>query len=157
MDSIILLLMEMTTEFNTNLSYKTYLLKNVQHFSKLMRTKTLNGMLLSTLANLYKERFWKGLKAAVDGLVKKYIFKPSNNVLWLVVGRESEYFIIDNIYCSCYDFYLNTVIRKETPFCYHIIARIIAEALDLYETYILSDNKYKSLIEEWRSFSYLEE
>ena len=53
-----------------------------------------------------KERFLRALKAVKKGKVKKYVFKPSGKVIWIVVGKKREYIVLPKIsFCSCDDFY----------------------------------------------------
>jgi len=72
--------------------------------------------------------------------VKKYIFRPSNKVLWVVVGKEREYIITEwkksnNLFfvCSCPDFLFHVLLKSTREkalrrnVCYHTVARIICE------------------------------
>jgi predicted nucleic acid-binding Zn finger protein len=85
--------------------------------------------------------------------VKRYIFKPSYRVVWIVVGREKEYFLIPGFYCQCDDFYIRVVIRKETDLCYHLLAQAIAERTGEYETFEVPDSDFIRLNNEWKKQS----
>jgi predicted nucleic acid-binding Zn finger protein len=85
--------------------------------------------------------------------VKKYIFKPSGRIVWIVVGREQEYFLIPEFYCQCDDFYINVVIRRKTTACYHILAQAIAERLGKFENFVASDSDFIRLNSEWKKQS----
>lgn len=139
-------------EQKIDMKYK-YILEENKLFDNISLRGSLTGQDLQKLDLKFGKRFWKALKITIEGGVKKYIFKPSNIILWIVVGKQEEYVIFDNLYCSCYDFYMNTVLRGENTRCYHLIAKAIAEALNLFETYILSDSRYKRLMREWSNFS----
>jgi len=52
-----------------------------------------------------------------------------------VRGERKDYIIFGDFYCSCADFYMEAMLRRGRPFCYHIVAREIAE----------EDGKYVSL------------
>ena len=108
--------------------------------------KCITGENLEKLATNFGERLWKALKAITEKRVIKYIFKPSNKQIWIVSGKNRDYLVISDFYCSCDDFYLNVVIRKKNKVCYHILAKRLAEALDLYTSYNLSDDKYEKLM-----------
>jgi hypothetical protein len=54
--------------------------------SSLKRGKKLSKEHKSRLANTFGKRFENALKAVEEGTVKKYLFKPSGRVVWLVVG-----------------------------------------------------------------------
>jgi len=116
-------------------------------------SKKISGNVLKRLYDSYGDRFIDALKAVLEVRVKRYIFKPSNFTLWIVVGRHGDYVIFSDIYCSCFDFFMSAVLRKENHTCYHILAKKIAEALGIYETFILPDTKYKKLIEEWKTIA----
>ena len=117
---------------------------------KITASQNIDVVALKKLYDSYGERLVDALRTVFEVRVKKYIFKPSNFSLWIVVGRHGDYVIFSDIYCSCFDFFMSTVLRKENHTCYHIIAKRIAEATGIYETFILPDTKYKKLIEEWK-------
>ncbi|HDN74245.1 MAG TPA: hypothetical protein ENG16_04395, partial [Archaeoglobus sp.] len=94
--------------------------------------RCITGEALEQLAVNFGERLWKALRAITERKVTKYIFKPSNKQIWVVSGKNRDYLIISDFYCSCDDFYINVVIRKKSKFCYHVLAKRLAEALNLY-------------------------
>jgi predicted nucleic acid-binding Zn finger protein len=85
--------------------------------------------------------------------VKKYIFTPSLKVVWIVVGREKEYFVMPGFYCQCDDFYINVVIRKRSKICYHLFAQALAERLGNFEVYEVPDSDFIRLNNEWKKQS----
>ena len=118
--------------------------------ASLMEKKAFTGELLKDMSQEYNERFWKALHAVAENRVKQYRFIPSQRIRWIVVGRERDYLIIPDHYCSCQDFYIKVVIQRETQFCYHLLAKIIAESLDLYITIDIEDDRYFSLMQDWK-------
>ncbi|MHA1409628.1 MAG: hypothetical protein ACTSQY_04855 [Candidatus Odinarchaeia archaeon] len=120
-------------------------------FNKLREKRAFDGGLLKEFAERWGERFWRALKAIVDGQLKKYIFQPSGREAWVVVGKKRDYMIVADFYCNCEDFYLNVVIRKKTKYCYHILSKIIGEALGLFEIIKVEDEKYDMLMNEWKT------
>ncbi|MGQ4874722.1 MAG: hypothetical protein ACP6IY_11695 [Promethearchaeia archaeon] len=72
--------------------------------------------------------------------IKKYIYKPSNRIVWISPGTDCEHLIYPKIFCSCLDFFNRVVISQQRTFCKHMIAQIIAEELNLYEI-IEADDK----------------
>jgi predicted nucleic acid-binding Zn finger protein len=85
--------------------------------------------------------------------VKKYVFGPSGRVVWVVVGRESEYQVLpESGYCDCSDFYFR-VVDGEVGLCYHLMAQRLAEVLEEYEEIREEDEFYEPLMEEWRRLS----
>jgi predicted nucleic acid-binding Zn finger protein len=108
--------------------------------------KCISGENLEKLATNFGERLWKALRIITEKRVTKHIFKPSNKQIWIVSGKNRDYLIISDFYCTCDDFYLNVVIRKKIKVCYHILAKRLAEALNLYTSYTQTDDNYEKLM-----------
>lgn len=103
------------------------------------------------LKAVFGERFERAIKSVEQSRVKKYTFKPSGRVVWIVVGREKEYEILPEAeYCSCDDFYFH-VISTESGYCYHLIAQKLANALGQAELVEEGDEFFVSLMSEWRN------
>jgi len=114
----------------------------------------INGMILESLVQEYGDRFWRALRAVGEHAVNKYIFQPSGQVAWIVVGKSREYLIsLEDKYCPCDDFYLNVVLKKKFDVCYHILAKMLAVSLNIYNEYKVEDERYPDLIEEWKDIS----
>ena len=94
----------------------------------------LSGSNLTDLYELFGSRFTKALDALKEGRVKKYIFKPSGRIVWIVVGRERDYLIMPEAeFCTCDDFYFR-VLDKKVHMCYHLLTQKIAQNLCWFET-----------------------
>lgn len=103
------------------------------------------------LERAYGRRAKLALQALEEGRVKKYVFEPSQRVVWIVVGRSSDYYVMPATgFCYCPDFYFRIVDRK-AKICYHVIAQRLAEACGRYEAIQESDNLYDVLLKEWKS------
>jgi predicted nucleic acid-binding Zn finger protein len=114
------------------------------------KNKKIKEKHLVTLEKIYGTRFLRALEIIKERQVKKYVFKPSNRVVWIVIGKKRDYQIMPNAgFCSCDDFYYN-VIEKKTYLCYHLISQKIAESLKEYDLISENDNFYNPLISEWR-------
>ncbi|MEM2375213.1 MAG: hypothetical protein QW502_04860 [Candidatus Bathyarchaeia archaeon] len=114
------------------------------------KTKKATDEHLARLATIFGQRFQRAWEAVKDNRVKKYIFKPSNRVVWIVVGRERDYIVMpDAVFCSCDDFYFHVMSRK-AQICYHLIGQRIAEALGWYDVIEESDDIYDFLMSEWK-------
>lgn len=108
------------------------------------------GVHLTQLSVAFGSRFTKAWEALREKRVKKYVFKPSSRVVWIVVGRERDYLIMPLAeFCSCDDFYFR-VMDGEVHLCYHLIAQKIAAALKWYDELEENDELYESLTEEWK-------
>jgi len=109
----------------------------------------LTGRNLTKLYGIFGQRFTKAFEALKENRVKKYLFKPSGKIVWIVVGRERDYLIMPQAeFCTCDDFYFR-VLDREIHLCYHLIAQKIADALEWYEKIEDSDELYETLMKEW--------
>ncbi len=113
------------------------------------RERSISGSTLVKLDGILGERFWKALQAVTSSLVKRYLFEPSNREVWVVVGKNRDYQVND-LYCDCDDFYFKVVIKRRAESCYHILAKLLAEALELFSEIRVGDEMYDTLREEWR-------
>ena len=105
---------------------------------------------LTELSEAFGLRFTKAWDTIQQERVKKYVFKPSGRIIWIVVGREREYQIIPTAgFCSCDDFYFR-VMDRETNICYHLIAQKLADALTLYDKIEEEDRLFECLMDEWK-------
>jgi predicted nucleic acid-binding Zn finger protein len=110
----------------------------------------LSGKNLTELYELFGQRFTKALEALKENRVKKYVFKPSGRIVWIVVGRERDYLLMPEAeFCTCDDFYFRVLDRK-VHLCYHLIGQKIARNLGWFETIEETDELYTSLMEEWK-------
>jgi predicted nucleic acid-binding Zn finger protein len=118
--------------------------------SRIKQKKVISGKDLQEMNSEYGERFWRAIKAAAEGCVKRHSFRPSGRTVWTVRGKKMDYLILDDFYCSCDDFYLNVVIRRKATSCYHLLAKTIADSLDVYESVESNDETYLPLMRELR-------
>ena len=110
----------------------------------------LSGTNLTALYELFGSRFTKALEALKEGRVKKYTFKPSGRVVWIVVGRERDYLIMPEAeFCTCDDFYFR-VLDKKVHMCYHLLTQKIAQNLSWFEAIEADDGSYEMLMNEWK-------
>lgn len=110
----------------------------------------LTGKNLTDLHELFGSRFMKALEALKENRVKKYVFKPSSRIAWIVVGRERDYLLMPEAeFCTCDDFYFRVLDRK-VHLCYHLIAQKVARNLVWFQNIEETDDLYQSLMEEWK-------
>jgi predicted nucleic acid-binding Zn finger protein len=113
----------------------------------------LSGKSLTDLYDLFGQRFTKALEVLKENRVKKYVFKPSNRIVWIVVGRERDYLIMSEAeFCTCDDFYFR-VLDKKVHLCYHLIAQKIARNLCWYEVMTKMMTSI-SVSNEWKKVPY---
>jgi predicted nucleic acid-binding Zn finger protein len=110
----------------------------------------LTGKNLTKLYDVFGQRFTKAFEALKENRVKKYAFKPSGRIVWIVVGKERDYLIMPEAeFCTCDDFYFR-VLDKKVHLCYHLIAQKLAKILNWYEDVDEHDELYDSLMNEWK-------
>jgi len=110
----------------------------------------LTGKNLTKLYEVFGQRFAKAFEVLKENRVKRYVFRPSGKVVWIVVGKERDYLIMPKAeFCTCDDFYFR-VMDKEVHLCYHLIAQKLAEKLDWFEVVEENDETYGSLMSEWK-------
>jgi len=104
---------------------------------------------ISRLSATFGQRANKALEALNEGRIKKYVFHPSNRVVWIVVGKKRDYIVMPAIdYCSCYDFYFQF---DRGHVCYHIIAQKLADATGAFDQFEDDDQFCDVLIKEWKA------
>ena len=110
----------------------------------------LSGDSLTQLYELFGQRFTKALDALKEGRVKKYVFRPSGRVVWIVLGRERDYLIMPKVeFCTCDDFHFR-VLDKKVHMCYHLLTHKLAQNLGWFTTIVESDECYNMLMNEWK-------
>lgn len=110
----------------------------------------LTGKNLTKLYEVFGQRFTRAFEALKENRVKKYGFKSSGRVVWIVVGKERDYLLMPEAeFCSCDDFYFR-VLDREVHLCYHLIAQKIANILKWYDAIDERDELYDSLMKEWK-------
>lgn len=123
-------------------------LKNV--CDKVTETKKIEEKDQNRLFNLFGQRFIKALEAVQEKRVKKYIFEPSNRIVWIVIGKNRDYLIMPAAdFCTCDDFYFR-VMDRQIHLCYHLIAQKLSEASCIHDIYEERDELYETLMREWR-------
>ena len=110
----------------------------------------LTGKNLTKLYDVFGQRFTKAFETLKENRAKRYVFKPSGKVVWIVVGKERDYLIMPEAeFCTCDDFYFR-VMDKKVHLCYHLIAQKLAKNLNWYESIEEHDELYDSLMNEWK-------
>jgi len=114
------------------------------------RTGDVTEANLTRLRETFGTRLLKAWETVRDDRVKKYTFRPSGRVVWIVVGRERDYLVMPAAdFCSCDDFYFK-VMEKKAHMCYHLIAQKLAECVGRYDRIEEEDSFYDVLIKEWK-------
>lgn len=69
----------------------------------------------------------KAIRAAEEGRVIR-ISSTEGFGAWVVEGERGAYLVLGDYFCTCTDFYIEALLRRGRPYCYHLIAKEIAEA-----------------------------
>jgi len=105
------------------------------------------------LRSVFGDRFDKAWRLVLEKRIKRYIFRPSERVVWVAVGQNGEHRILPAAeYCSCDDFYFR-VIDGDAGVCYHLLAQRLAEALNSYLQILEEDEAYPALAAEWQEWT----
>ena len=102
---------------------------------------------LISLEEKYGKRLNKAISILAEKKVKKFVFKPSNNVFWIINGRINDYLAIEELFCSCKDFQIRHLIRDEVESCYHLIAVKIAMGHNYYQIENKKDDELDVFLE----------
>lgn len=120
---------------------------------EIKKKRAISSGLRKRLQDGYGIKFSNAEELVSSNSVKKYTFNPSHKTVWIVVGREKEYFVMPGFYCQCDDFYINVVIRKRSKTCYHLFAQALADRLGNFEAYEVPDSDFIRLNNEWKKQS----
>jgi len=116
-------------------------------YLKMKEKGDIDDEFVNYLESIYPDKSSEILQSLKRG-VTKYIFKPSNRIIWTTIGENDEYLIYPKIYCSCIDFYNRVVIKRKKVVCKHLIAQTISDALDNFKEKELDDRNYNTFIKE---------
>jgi len=116
-------------------------------YLKIKEKGDIDDEFVNYLESIYPEKSSEILQSLKRGITK-YIFKPSNRIIWTAIGENDEYLIYPKIYCSCIDFYNRVVIKRKKVVCKHLIAQTISDALNNFKEKKLDDRNYNTFIKE---------
>jgi len=84
--------------------------------------------------------------AVQSGSVKQLLFLPSKKTLWIVVGKDNEYWTDPELgFCSCKDFYFTTLSGGDE--CYHLksVRKVMQE--NNFTRVEFDDNEYVNYLQ----------
>lgn len=84
--------------------------------------------------------------AVESGSVKQMLFLPSGKKLWIVVGRDNEYWSDPDLgFCSCKDYYFSTLSGGQE--CYHLKSVRKAMQENRFVTIEFDDSEYVQFLQ----------
>ena len=119
-------------------------------YEKVLNKGKLDNEFIEYLEEIFPNKSDKILEVVNRGIIKN-IYKPSNRIVWTVMGRDQEHIILPKLFCSCKSFYKEVIINRTKKYCKHIIAQIISEALNNFEELELEDSEFKNRIKDMTS------
>lgn len=124
--------------------------KMVDYRVVLKALEKVRGLDLIQLIEDFGERGEKAWELLRENRVKRYTFKPSGRVVWIVVGRGGDHLIYPAVgYCGCDDFYFS-VMEGKALVCQHLIAQRLADKLGWFDTVKERDDFFDVLMKDWR-------
>ena len=79
------------------------------------------------------------------GSVKQLAFRPSNRVIWVVVGKDNEHWADPALgFCTCKDFYFKAL--SGGPECYHLKSTRKAIETSQFVTINFEDGEYIQIL-----------
>jgi predicted nucleic acid-binding Zn finger protein len=119
-------------------------------YARVLNSGTLSKADQSLLLQTFRNRFTNAFGAITTFRVHKYFFTPSRRILWFVEGKTHEYQILPSApFCACNDFFFR-VINREIFFCYHLLAFMLAHALNQYVVTEKSDYSFDEVLDRLR-------
>ncbi len=119
----------------------------VDLFAEIKEKKIISGDLLIKGISLFGEKFEKAIYLVKNLKIVKIIGKPSNRIIWKVLGDENEYIIFPLKYCQCMNFNI-AMTDKKISLCKHLIAQNIAETVNQVQVEEIPDNEIPKFIKE---------
>ncbi|MHA2180710.1 MAG: hypothetical protein ACXAAH_04720 [Promethearchaeota archaeon] len=116
-------------------------------FEKSKQKKLIDEDFISFIESVFPDKSSDVMETLKRGITK-YIYKPSNRVVWGAMGTNQEHLIYPKIFCSCQDFYKSVVVNRTRNFCKHLVAQIISEGLNDFKEITLPDEKFKEFVNE---------
>ncbi len=87
--------------------------------------------------------------AALKKMVKIIITDYNTEApTWIYIGHRHDHIIVPRIYCTCRDFNIRVMTRKQHLSCKHLVIQYIAEKMGRYRILKIKLNDYKKIIKE---------
>ena len=114
-------------------------------FKLIRNEKEFSEVIENEMISCFESRGENAAKVLKENKLHKLML-DSKTSIWEVEGRSKNYTIIENNFCECTDFQIRVLNRGERLFCYHLLAKIIGEKLNIYDVRGLTDEEYNELL-----------
>lgn len=95
---------------------------------------------------LPKESIRKALRAAIEGRIVELV---EGLGLYAFLGEDEDYVLVEELFCSCPDFRVRVLSKRERRNCYHLLALCLSKAMGRVVKQPLADPRliYDVLVE----------
>ena len=113
-----------------------------------LKSHSFSDEVISRCIQVFETKREKIEDCATPRRLLKYTFWPSGVEAWVMIGTGDQHVLFPPHYCSCDDFYFNSVTRGVQPFCYHLIAQMLGETTRKFTSLHKSDEQYAEYMQE---------
>ena len=111
------------------------------------KEKSLTEVLENEILSVFDSRGENAVKVLKENNLQKLILDEDISI-WEVKGRSTTYIVIENNFCECTDFQFRVLRKGQKTLCYHLLAKIIGEKLEVFNTRHLSTDEYNQILEQ---------
>ena len=111
------------------------------------KEKNLTEVLENEIISVFDSRGENAVKILKENNLQQLVL-DENISIWEVKGRSKTYIIIENNFCECTDFQFRVLRKGQKALCYHLLAKIIGEKLEVFNTRHLSDEEYDQILKQ---------
>jgi predicted nucleic acid-binding Zn finger protein len=111
------------------------------------KEKNLTEVLENEILSIFDSRGENAVKVLKENNLQQLIL-DENISIWEVKGRSKTYLVIENNFCECTDFQFRVLRKGQKTLCYHLLAKIIGEKLEVYKNRYLSADEYDQILKQ---------
>lgn len=111
------------------------------------KEKSLTEVFENEIISIFDSSGENAVKVLKENNLKKLILDEDISI-WEVKGRSKTYIVIENNFCECTDFQFRVLRKGQKTLCYHLLAKIIGEKLEVFNTKYLSADEYNQILEQ---------
>ncbi|MHA1344919.1 MAG: hypothetical protein ACTSVO_08080 [Candidatus Heimdallarchaeaceae archaeon] len=111
------------------------------------KEKRLTEVLENEILSIFNTRGENAIKVLKENNLKKLILDEIISI-WEIMGRSKTYIVIENNFCECTDFQFRVLRKGQKTLCYHLLAKIIGERLEIFDIRHLSTDEYDKMLEK---------
>lgn len=111
------------------------------------KEKSLTEVLENEILSIFDSRGENAVKVLKENNLQKLILDEDISI-WEVKGRSTTYIVIENNFCECTDFQFRVLRKGQKALCYHLLAKIIGEKLEVFNAKHISIDEYNQILEQ---------